>query len=103
MSCDLEGICRDFMERPTGEEKLLANSRHQMPNMLACQTLDDFSCLSLDLPSETKATIKHNLNCTRFEFLTCETMNKVSVLFLATKFGGNLLYSHHNWNNSKEK
>ena len=48
------------MERPIGEEKLLANRRHQMPNMLACQTVDDFSSLSLDLPSETKATIKHN-------------------------------------------
>lgn len=30
------------MERSIGE-KLLANSRHQMPNMLACQTVDDFS------------------------------------------------------------
>lgn len=91
------------MERSIGEEKLLANSRHQMPNMLACQTVDDFSSLSLDLPSETKATIKHNLNCSLFEFLTYETMNKINVLFLATKFGGNLLYSLSNWNNSEEK
>ena len=58
-----------------------------MPNMLACQTVDDFSSLSLDLPSETKATI-NNLNCALFEFLTYETMNKINVLFLAAKFGG---------------
>lgn len=85
------------MERSIGEEKLLANSRHQMPNMLACQTVDEilFSVF-LDLPSETKATIKHNLNCSLFEFLTYETMNKINVLFLATKFGGNLLYSLSN-------
>lgn len=30
-------------------------------------------------------------------------MNKINVLFLAAKFGGNLLYSHSNWNKSEEK